>query len=305
MARRIGSKEVPVTVRKLIPLAAAFGLWAAGSVEAQQMPVPSASKKENQEMADAVATKLKKSGAVGKGSKVDISVRDGVVDLSGTVASHKQHEEILRTLTGVKGIKRIESAIQVAGEVSAPMAATPEMMVAPAAMMTPAAMMAPPRPPAPPAPAMMPTKLPAMDAPATPELKSHFSPLQRTAGQAEATPIVPPPSLPIGLPPLGAGPGTVVTDPVPLNGMPAMAPIDPAGPRMPPYAWPTYAPYNNYSRVAYPASYPYNAFPYIGPFYPFPKVPLGWRRVVLEWEDGHWYIGRLSSPYDYWRVKFW
>ncbi|HJZ92650.1 MAG TPA: BON domain-containing protein [Gemmataceae bacterium] len=303
MARRIGSKEVPVTVRKLIPLAAAFGLWAAGPVEAQQMPVPSASKKENQDLADAVATKLKKSGAVGKGSKVDISVRDGVVDLSGTVTSHKQHEEILRTLTSVKGIKRIESAIQVVGEGPAPTAAAPEMMITPAAMTSPAPMMAPPVPPAP---AMMPVKPAAMEMPApTPELKSHFSPLQRTAGQAEGGPIMPPSSPISALPPLGAAPGMAMTDPVPLNGMPAMAPIDPAGPRMPPYAWPTYAPYNNYSRVAYPAAYPYNAFPYIGPFYPFPKVPLGWRKVVLEWEDGHWYIGQLSSPYDYWRVKFW
>ena len=94
-------------------------------------------------------------------------------------------------------------------------------------------------------------------------------------------------------------------EPVPLNGGPAMAPLDPAGPRLPPYAWPTYAPYNNMARVAYPQSYPYNAFPYIGPFYPFPKVPLGWRKVVLEWEDGHWYYGRMSSPHDFWRVKFW
>ncbi len=78
-----------------------------------------------------------------------------------------------------------------------------------------------------------------------------------------------------------------------------------SGPKLPPYAWPTYAPYANISRVAYPQAYPYNAFPYIGPFYPFPKVPLGWRSVKLEWDDGHWYFGRLSTPHDYWRVKFW
>ena len=79
-------------------------------------------------------------------------------------------------------------------------------------------------------------------------------------------------------------------EPLPLNGMPAMAPVDPAGPRLPPYAWPTYAPYNNFARVGYPQSYPYNAFPYIGPFYPFPKVPLGWRKVSLEWDDGWWFL---------------
>lgn len=78
-----------------------------------------------------------------------------------------------------------------------------------------------------------------------------------------------------------------------------------SAPPLPPYAWPTYAPHNNVSRVGYPTAYPYNAFPFIGPFYPFPKVPLGWRKVLLEWEDGHWWIGKTQSPQDYWRVRFW
>ena len=73
---------------------------------------------------------------------------------------------------------------------------------------------------------------------------------------------------------------------------------------MPPYAWPTYAPYNNFSRVAYPLSYPYNAFPYIGPFYPFPKVPLGWRSVKLEWDDGYWWFTKHNNKYDWWRLRF-
>ncbi|HEY8503186.1 MAG TPA: BON domain-containing protein [Gemmataceae bacterium] len=94
------------------------------------------------------------------------------------------------------------------------------------------------------------------------------------------------------------------TDPVPLT--PPTYPVyDLNPPKLPPHAWPTYAPYNNYSRVAYPLSYPYNAWPFIGPFYPFPKVPLGWRRVYLEWEDGHWWYGRKAVPHDYWRVRFW
>jgi BON domain len=101
-----------------------------------------------------------------------------------------------------------------------------------------------------------------------------------------------------------AFPGINTTDPLPLV-QPAVPAYDMTGPRMPPYAWPTYAPYPNMSRVAYPESYPYNAFPFIGPYYPFPKVPPGWRSVKLEWEDGHWYLGRLSTPHDYWRIKFW
>jgi len=92
---------------------------------------------------------------------------------------------------------------------------------------------------------------------------------------------------------------------MPLNGMPAMGPVDPAGPRLPPYAWPTYAPYNNYSRVAYPSEYPYSAFPYIGPMYPFPKVPLGYRAIKLEWEDGHWWYGRTAVNRDWWKVRYW
>jgi len=78
-----------------------------------------------------------------------------------------------------------------------------------------------------------------------------------------------------------------------------------APPPMPTHAWPTYAPYNNYSRVAYPQAYPYNAFPHIGPFYPYPKVPLGWRAVKLEWNDGHWWLSTHAQPRDYWVVRFW
>jgi hypothetical protein len=113
--------------------------------------------------------------------------------------------------------------------------------------------------------------------------------------------------LPMGaqpLPPAVAVPYNPIVEPAPL-GVPGHHAPDLHAPNLPPYAWPTYAPYNNLSRVAYPEAYPYNAFPFIGPYYPFPKVPLGWRKVTLEWEDGHWYLGRNSTPHDYWRVRFW
>lgn len=29
---------------------------------------------------------------------------------------------------------------------------------------------------------------------------------------------------------------------------------------------------------------------YIGPFYPYPQVPLGWREVQQEWDDGSWFL---------------
>ena len=109
---------------------------------------------------------------------------------------------------------------------------------------------------------------------------------------------------PLSIPTAPAFGQAMPQEPLPLS-TPAMPGYDMTGPKLPPYAWPSYAPYPNVSRVAYPQAYPYNAFPFIGPYYPFPKVPLGWRSVKLEWDDGHWYLGRLSTPHDYWRVKFW
>lgn len=61
-------------------------------------------------------------------------------------------------------------------------------------------------------------------------------------------------------------------------------------PNMPGYAWPSYASHPNYSAVTYPKQYSPTAWPYIGPFYPYPQVPLGWRKVALEWDDGWWFL---------------
>ena len=58
----------------------------------------------------------------------------------------------------------------------------------------------------------------------------------------------------------------------------------------PNYAWPSYAPATNFSAVGYPTAYPWQAFPNIGPFYPYPEVPLDWRAVTLRWDDGIWWL---------------
>jgi hypothetical protein len=92
---------------------------------------------------------------------------------------------------------------------------------------------------------------------------------------------------------------------VPVFQAPGPVPYALNPPKMPPYAWPTYAPYNNYSRVAYPLAYPYNAWPYIGPCYPFPKIPLGWRSVKLEWDDGYWWYSKTATKYDWWKLRYW
>jgi hypothetical protein len=61
-------------------------------------------------------------------------------------------------------------------------------------------------------------------------------------------------------------------------------------PHLPNYAWPSYAASPNYAAVTYPKQYSPTAFPFIGPFYPYPQVPLGWRKVSLEWDDGWWFL---------------
>lgn len=93
------------------------------------------------------------------------------------------------------------------------------------------------------------------------------------------------------------------TQPVAVNGQPVPEMTGNAGiararydhPNMPGYAWPSYSPYPNYGAVTYPKQYSASAWPYIGPFYPYPQVPLGWRNVTLKWKDGWWFLDFKSK----------
>jgi hypothetical protein len=97
-------------------------------------------------------------------------------------------------------------------------------------------------------------------------------------------------------------------------------------PFMPPFAWPSDAPYPNYSAVQYPKHYTSNTWPHIGPFHPYPEPPLDWREVTLRspgamlpihvgstpppewskvklrWDDGHWY---LNFCHAWWGGRNW
>ena len=68
-------------------------------------------------------------------------------------------------------------------------------------------------------------------------------------------------------------------------------------PKMPGYAWPSYAAYPNYAALTYPQQYSPAAWPYIGPFYPYPQVPLGWRKVTMAWDDGWWFLDFKNRRY--------
>jgi hypothetical protein len=95
-----------------------------------------------------------------------------------------------------------------------------------------------------------------------------------------------------GVPMQGAVMGGYVNDGSPLPEGPAGGAAGAAGaaPGQPNYAWPSYAPYPNFSAVGYPTVYPWQAWPNIGPFYPYPEVPLDWRAVTLRWDDGIWWL---------------
>lgn len=87
--------------------------------------------------------------------------------------------------------------------------------------------------------------------------------------------------------PGGMGPGGMM-GPAPMHGGRGPSHMTYDQPQLPPYAWPAYSNYPNYASLSYPTEYSASAFPYIGPFYPYPQVPLGWRQVQLEWDDGAW-----------------
>lgn len=81
-----------------------------------------------------------------------------------------------------------------------------------------------------------------------------------------------------------------LAEPAPINAfIGGVAPYSDA-PVLPPYAWPAYTPYNNYASLAYQTQYPSGAWPFIGPPYPYPMIPSGWRRVTLKWHHGYWWL---------------
>ena len=73
-------------------------------------------------------------------------------------------------------------------------------------------------------------------------------------------------------------------------------------PYMPQKAWPSYASYPNTAAVQYPKRHCASCWPYIGPYYPYPQVPDGWRKVTLEWSDGYWQLdfndGTKKGPFN-------
>lgn len=205
-----------------------------------------------QQLANTIAQHLRDSGQLRR-YRIDVSVENGLVELTGEVADQTQREVALRIVQGVPGVVRVRDRLTLPKALALAQASDQPVLIEPA-------------------------------------------PLVRKEGDAAVGPNSRPPE-----------PTPIFQAPPPWQG--GMQPGPSGGqqppPPLPPYAWPTYAPYNNYSRVAYPTQYPYQSWPFIGPMHPFPKVPLGWRSITLEYLDGHWWYGRNSNGHDWWRVRYW
>jgi osmotically-inducible protein OsmY len=229
------------------------------------------STRQDGEIAKDVISKLrvKKDAGELRNFGVDVQVNEGVVWISGRVASKDQQTLVLEVARRIRGVKQVVNDISITKATPVKAASTPIVDAAPA---TPAAAAQPTPAPigtaAPQAPAPFAQAAPASQVPLA------FAPAQSVNYQQ----------------------GMVSAQPVPeMTGAPGIARARFDHPTMPGYAWPSYAAHPNYGAVTYPRQYSPTAWPYIGPFYPYPQVPLGWRKVQLEWDDGWWFLNFKSK----------
>lgn len=199
-----------------------------------------------------------------RGFGVDVKSQNGVVQLVGRASSEAQRNTIIALAEGVEGVTGVRQNISV------PKAA----------------------------PAMPKPVFAAQDAEANSLAPVAVDPVVRPARES-AAPSVAVAAMPVAseeapmtrtVANFAPAPGPVAGQPVPMAAVPAPGTPRYDTPNLPNYAWPGYAAHPNYAQVTYPTQYSPSAWPFIGPFYPYPQVPLGWRRVSLEWDDGWWFL---------------
>lgn len=281
--------------------------------------VPAMAWAGNQEFAQQIATALRDSGQM-KNYSIAVKYQDGTAWLSGRVASADQVVTAMRLVYEMPGVSRVVNDLSVTSpEASVPAPPAPasaaEIPTAPSPPMdgaaarlsampwssgsdaggVQAAMLAEPQVQAPSAPTT------AARTPTTSRAKS--TPLAMAVSYLQPSGAVAPPQA------APAGPAAPVPSPVPATPVPAYsapvgqsapAPMNYDQPQMPNCAWPSYAAYPNYAGVTYPRQYSATAWPFIGPFYPYPQVPLGWRKVTLSWDDGWWWLDFKDQPCRSW-----
>ena len=237
---------------------------------------------DDQQIAKIIVEKLSAEKEAGnlKGFAIDLKVEtDGTVWLTGRVSSEEQRKLALNIAARVKGVKQVVNDLSVekapvkraftpvaheigtgvnGGEASAPI------------------------------PVPAPAQLQPVPAQPMPNQFAQQQPMPVYARSNQQVPLAYGPARTIAY---NGGPGAEGA-PMAISGggSTGMAAARYDHPNMPGYAWPAYASHPNYAAVTYPKQYSPTAWPYIGPFYPYPQVPLGWRRVCLEWDDGWWFL---------------
>lgn len=235
------------------------------------IPAHTASGLSNQEVAQNIARALKSANL--SGYDIDIEFQNGVATLRGSVSNAFQSMSATKTVANVKGVKRVSNQLAVN--------AYPVQRAAEAASRSPVEAQQP---------IQRVQYIPAVGAElnqAPPAPPAAGGP---DAGVVQGMPPAPPPYVPghVPMPPgyghPGSGQSHMVYD----------------QPNLPNHSWPSYATYPNYAQVSYPSQYSASAWPYIGPFYPYPQVPLGWRQAQLEWDDGYWKLNFRPRTDKWW-----
>ena len=246
---------------------AATATFAAGTALAGQ--------REDEATAEQIATLLRDSGKL-RNYSVGVKYKAGSVWLSGRVASNEQMQSALSVVSEIDGVKQIINNLSVAKASPAGRQPLSTKTPARAASTRRVSATTPDYSEAPVASARK-QAMPAA-APVAPAV-AEAAPVDGQATQA-------------GFHRLGAKHAALHAPPPPMYLPPAGGVAPPAydQPHMPNYAWPSYAAYPNYAALTYPKQYSPTAWPFIGPFYPYPQVPLGWRKVALEWDDGWWFL---------------
>ncbi len=253
-----------------------------------------AAESSNDVKAQQIATSIHTSGELSN-YRVGVKYKDGTAWLLGNVTSKEQAASAVRLAKGVDGIKKVINKLEIKPIVAKVSETKPQkddglalanleseslkqepasVKVAPKPLPTPTAMAEPIAQPQVAARPMPVSPMPSVQARpgALPRPMQMMPPRQqgvRAAGYAGGS------YAPQGYAPQGYSTGGA-----------AGVSYDQAN--MPGYAWPSYAAHPNYAALSYPKQYSPSAWPYIGPFYPYPQVPLGWRKVTLEWDDGWW-----------------
>ena len=215
---------------------------------------------QNQQMANSIADALK--GAQFSGYNIEIQYQEGVALLGGAVTDPNQKAAASQIVSRVPGVQRVDNRLQVVGRPQAPPAQY-------------AGYQGPP---------------PGYQGPPP----GYQGPPPGYQG--------PPGGVPGGPPAAGQDGGFMNGGPMPAYGPPSSGVSHSVydQPHLPEHAWPSYAQYPNYAQVTYPSQYSASAWPYIGPFYPYPQVPLGWREAQLEWDDGYWNLNFRPRTSRWW-----